>query len=184
MAKGKNSENYSGSSFEQAKCFHDAKWRNRFGHPLHDWIVNISKTHDHIHFFGHFLTPDLCHLEGKTIMFYDDESSPVKIRARQAKQLCRSNLMQVLHDNDIAIYEEPQEKSLKWDEMDAQKKIGFAKAIWAKRDFVGREVRGLEKIPFEPWVQEMLCRMGGAPHPNSLKLLLEDNSLDIEILEI
>lgn len=183
MAIGKNTEHDFESSFEKTKRFFDGQWREKFGGALPDWIVNLSKTPDHIRLLACFATPDVCRLEGNKLVFFVRDSGVIGSRARQCKQLWEGNFITTLQDVGLSVFQEPEEKALKWDDMDSRQKMGFAKAIWIKRDFIGREIRGLEKIPFESEIQFKICRLAGAPHPNYMKTMLENNSIEIGLLE-
>lgn len=163
---------------EQAKRYFDSLWRQKYDCALHDWVVNIVKTPHQLRLLACFATPEICELKGRHLVFKKN------LHGIQAKGLWKSNFITYLQDMGLSIYEEPEEKPLKWKDMDERKRFGFAKAIWAKRDYIGREIRGEPKIHFADHLQETLCRIAEAPSPDDLKKLLESHGVDISLLEV
>ena len=167
MAKGKAAECNEGGELDGAKRFFDSEWKMLFNQPLSEWIINRAKSVHNLRKFACFATPDICKLVGNELHFTGC------VKGRQARDLWLGNFITVLHDCGLRVHEPPKEKSLLWCDMDERQKTGFAKAIWVKRDFIGREQRGMEKTPFEPEIQIRLCRLAGAPSPESLRQMLE-----------
>lgn len=179
MAKSKAGDDVGSDAQKQmegARRYFDSIWRQKYDCAMHDWIVNMAKTPQHLRLLACFATPNVCELRGKMLVFEDN------LLGRQAQELWKSNFITTLQDLGLSIYKEPEEKSVSWFDMNDKQKLGFAKAIWIKRDFVGREIRGMDKSHFEPQIQSMLCRMANAPEPIAMKNILESAGINIETL--
>ena len=145
----------------------DKLWLEKYNQPLSEWIVNNEKANDkNIRRLACFATPKNCEMRGNALFFYDT------CEAKQAKGLFKHNYADTLIDYKITIYEPPADYvSYRWENLTPSQKMGFAKAIWRNRPVIGANDR-----PFDPKIQEMLCRIAGAPSPEQLKTMLDYSS--------
>lgn len=164
------------SEFNVTKEYFDGLWYERYGHPLHDWLVNMAKTPRDLRRLASFLMPSVCEKVGNEIRFFDDKNG------QKCKDIMQNLFMGYLEEFGLKIYEKPEvESTYKWHMMDDKQKIGFAKSVWAKRDYVGRFNN--PKIPFDDEVKEKLCLVIGAPNPYELCEWLYQNDIDVDALE-
>ncbi len=159
------------SAFDQTLTYFDLKWQQSYGECLAAWIVNTAHAEtlpsdkaSTLRKLACFCTPDVCTLEGKNLIFIDVKPF------NAAKHICtaifksRGIYSHVRGEKGVQATTTP----YTWSEMDTGQRNGFARAIWMDRDTLGGNA-----APFPTHIQELLCRLADAPHPNELKKLLD-----------
>lgn len=163
MAKLKVQETEFTDSKRNLINWFDQYWLNKYGQSIHAWIINSPKaTEKNIRRLACFATPDACELIGNELHFTDTAAG--RVSENQFKYI----FTDTLYDYEIKIYEKPVDNtSYRWENLDDRGRRLFAMAIWKDRS-----VHGGMPTPFCRRVQETLCRMAGAPDPDTLKAMI------------
>lgn len=166
-------ENTVSTDFIDTRRYFDTIWQDRYGFAMHDWLVNgANGDAKELRRMACFLTPDRVYYENGYLIFQD---SPL---GNQAKQIMAGSFPQTLQAAGLKVHEQQPPPAVTWDMMPHNERMGFAKAIWYKRDYVGRGDK--PKETFEPYVQEALCRMKQAPNPQELLAFLAENGTIVD----
>lgn len=156
-------KNHQSSAVLQCLAYWDRRWQADYQCALHEIIYNSGGDVQDISRLSAFCTPDKCRFDGRLIVFN------LRADMERFQNIARDTLQKLGFDIRASEIKSA-EADYKWFDMTDQQRVGFAKAIWAKRPS-GR---------YLPEIQALLCRLAGAPSPDTLNQLLLSSGIDPE----